>query len=64
MADTQSFTYIDLFAGIGGLRIGADAAGGRCVFTSEYDSFARETYRSNYTESADHEFYEGDIKEI
>jgi len=63
MGNVASFNYIDLFAGIGGLRIGADLLGGRCVFTSEYDKFARETYRANHSDGVDHEFYEGDIKE-
>ena len=39
--------YIDLFAGIGGLRVGADASGGQCVFTSEHDRYAGETYKEN-----------------
>lgn len=38
------FRFIDLFAGIGGLRIGFEGIGGRCVFTSEWDRFSRETY--------------------
>ncbi len=42
------FTFIDLFAGIGGLRRGFDAIGGRCVFTSEWDEYAQSTYRANY----------------
>lgn len=42
------FTFIDLFAGIGGTRIGFERAGGRCVFTSEWDRFANETYRANF----------------
>ena len=39
-----SFTFSDLFAGIGGIRIGFEKAGGRCVFSSEYDRFAQLTY--------------------
>ena len=42
------FTFIDLFAGIGGTRIGFERAGGRCVFTSEWDRYANETYRANF----------------
>src|SRR6185369_16344565 len=42
------FTFIDLFAGIGGLRLGFEAAGGRCVFTSEWDRFAQRTYIENF----------------
>lgn len=43
-----SFTFIDLFAGIGGMRMGFEAAGGRCVFTSEWNPFARKTYAANF----------------
>jgi DNA (cytosine-5)-methyltransferase 1 len=51
-------TFIDLFAGIGGLRLGFEAAGGRCVFTSEWDRFSRKTYIENHGD--DHQFI-GDI---
>ena len=57
----HSFTFIDLFAGIGGLRRGFDAIGGKCVFTSEWDIFAQETYRANY--ECDHDLA-GDITKI
>jgi len=39
------FTFIDLFAGIGGMHFGMSAAGGSCVFASEWDRFAQKTYR-------------------
>ena len=42
----DSFTFIDLFAGIGGFHMGMKANGGQCVFANEWDRFARETYRS------------------
>lgn len=42
------FTFIDLFAGIGGTRLGFEHAGGKCVFTSEYDRFCTQTYRANF----------------
>ncbi|WP_374339207.1 DNA (cytosine-5-)-methyltransferase [Leeia sp.] len=42
------FRFIDLFAGIGGLRQAFDAIGGECVFTSEWDSYAQKTYAANY----------------
>ena len=44
------FTFIDLFAGIGGFRIAMQSAGGRCVFSSEWDEAAKETYFDNYGE--------------
>lgn len=42
------FRFIDLFAGIGGLRRGFEAMGGKCVFTSEWDSHAVRTYDANF----------------
>jgi len=56
-----SFTFIDLFAGIGGLRRAFESAGGRCVFTSEWDKYAQQTYKANY--SADKPIA-GDIVQI
>ena len=44
----KEFTFIDLFAGIGGLRRGFEAIGGRCIFTSEWDRYSQKTYRANY----------------
>ena len=43
-----SFTFIDLFAGIGGFRLAMQANGGECVFSSEWDSAAKQTYYENY----------------
>jgi DNA (cytosine-5)-methyltransferase 1 len=42
------FTFIDLFAGIGGMRAGFESAGGRCVFTCEWNPWAQKTYRENF----------------
>lgn len=42
------FTFIDLFAGIGGIRKGFEQAGGKCIYTSEWDEFAQKTYSNNY----------------
>jgi len=55
------FTFIDLFAGIGGMRRGFEAIGGKCVFTSEWDKYSQQTYRANYPN--DHEIA-GDITKI
>lgn len=44
------FRFIDLFAGIGGLRIGLQKVGGRCVFSSEIDPYAQKTYRAWFGE--------------
>lgn len=43
------FHFIDLFAGIGGFRLGFDAIGGKCVFTSEWNHFCQKTYAENFS---------------
>lgn len=53
------FRFIDLFAGIGGVRLGFQQAGGTCVFSSEYDKGAQNTYKENHGE-----FPFGDITKI
>lgn len=58
--ERTDFRFIDLFAGIGGLRKGFESIGGHCVFTSEWDRWCRETYAANFP--VDHEFG-GDIRE-
>lgn len=55
-----SFTFIDLFAGIGGIRLGFDRIGGNCIFSSEWDRFCRSTYNANF--EPDHPIH-GDIKD-
>lgn len=59
MTTTDSFTFIDLFAGIGGMRLPFEEMGGRCVFSSEIDLAACETYKSNFNE-----WPQGDITQI
>lgn len=44
------FTFIDLFAGIGGMRLAFEACGGECVFTSEWDRYCQRTYYENFGE--------------
>jgi len=56
-----TFTFIDLFAGIGGMRLGFETIGGRCVFTSEWNRFSRETYDENHV--SEHQI-EGDIRQV
>lgn len=56
-----SFSFIDLFAGIGGLRRAMEGAGGRCVFTSEWDRFAQQTYHANFP---DNRPIAGDIRDV
>jgi len=56
---TWDFTFIDLFAGIGGFRQAFQDAGGKCVFSSEWDRFAKQTYEANFGE-----YPYGDIRKI
>ena len=57
-ANDARFRLIDLFAGVGGIRLGFEAHGGRCVFTSEWNDFSKKTYLANHGD--DHPFI-GDI---
>ena len=59
--EDPTFRFIDLFAGIGGLRRGFEPLGGKCVFTCEWDRFAQLTYLANY--DCDHEMA-GDITSV
>lgn len=52
----KKFTFIDLFAGIGGMRIAFDRAGGQCVYSSEWNKYSQQTYFANFGEQP-----EGDI---
>ena len=57
------FSFIDLFAGIGGIRQPFEELGGQCLFTSEWDRHARETYAANYSDGPAHQLV-GDIREF
>lgn len=54
----RHFSFIDLFAGIGGIRQGFETHGGKCIFTSEWNDFSKKTYIENYGDN--HPFI-GDI---
>ena len=56
-----AFRFIDLFAGIGGFRMGFESIGGKCVWTSEWDENCRKTYQANF--ACDHEVA-GDITKV
>jgi DNA (cytosine-5)-methyltransferase 1 len=58
------FRFIDLFAGIGGLRLPFDRLGGTCVFSSEIDKFARQTYEANFGEQPSGDITVIDEKDI
>ena len=57
---SADFRFIDLFAGIGGTRLGIESIGGQCVWTSEWDKFSQKSYTTNFRD--DHEVH-GDIRE-
>ena len=57
------FRFIDLFAGIGGLRRGFDAIGGSCRFTCEWDKYAQKTYAANFHDVDEH-ILAGDIRSV
>lgn len=59
VSSLYKFTFIDLFAGIGGIRLPFNELGGECVFSSEWDKFAQQTYEANFGELP-----KGDITQI
>ena len=59
-----SFRFIDLFAGIGGIRKGFEGIGGLCVFTSEWDREAVRTYRANFSCEEPWHVFNSDIREV
>lgn len=56
---TAGFTFIDLFAGIGGMRIAYERAGGHCVYSNEWNKYSQQTYFANFSEQPD-----GDITKV
>lgn len=61
--ENAAFRFIDLFAGIGGIRLGFEAHGGQCVLTSEWNKFSQQTYLANFPERSNHTFV-GDITQV
>ncbi|MGM9650630.1 MAG: DNA (cytosine-5-)-methyltransferase [Faecousia sp.] len=55
----DGYTFIDLFAGIGGMRLAFEAAGGRCVYSSEWNKYSQQTYYANFGVQPD-----GDITKV
>lgn len=60
----SSFTFIDLFAGIGGMRLGFESAGGKCVFSSEWDASCQKTYQANFGVLPDGDITQIEVEEI
>jgi DNA (cytosine-5)-methyltransferase 1 len=63
-ARPHHFDFIDLFAGIGGIRRGFDQIGGRCVFTSEWNPYAVRTYKANHYSDSHHHIFNEDIRSV
>lgn len=63
-SDEHDFTFIDLFAGIGGIRKGFEGAGGKCLFTSEWNKYAVRTYKANHHCDPDEHIFNEDIRDI
>ncbi len=61
MSKNVSFKFIDLFAGIGGFHLAMTDVGGKCVFASELDKYARQTYKANFEASSPHLFANDEI---
>lgn len=62
--DWNHFSFIDLFAGIGGIRLGFESVGGKCVFSSEFDEDACKTYEANFGEHPSGDITKIDAKDI
>ena len=60
----MSFTFIDLFAGIGGIRLGFEKFQGECVFTSEWDKYSQITYQANFGDEPNGDITKTDVKDI
>jgi DNA (cytosine-5)-methyltransferase 1 len=59
--ENTKFKFIDLFAGIGGFHMAMHSAGGKCVFASEWDKYARITYEANYKKNNEELFLNGNF---
>jgi DNA (cytosine-5)-methyltransferase 1 len=61
----SAFRFVDLFAGIGGMRLGLEANGGECVYSVEWDRFACQTYRARFPDAmASNTLWPGDIRDV
>ena len=63
-SENMQFNFIDLFAGIGGLRIGIEKAGGKCIFSSEWDKYSQKTYYTWFGEMPAGDITKIDISNI
>ncbi len=63
-ATPKPLRFIDLFCGIGGFRIAFEKAGGKCVFSSDYDKFSQQTYKANFGELPHGDINQVDVADI
>lgn len=61
---THKFTFIDLFAGIGGIRLAFEEAGGECVYSNEWNKFSQQTYMANFGDMPDGDITQVDAEDI
>jgi len=61
---SKKFSFIDLFAGIGGMRLAFEHAGGRCVYSNEWNKYCQQTYFANFGEQPDGDITKVDAEEI
>lgn len=59
-----AFSFIDLFAGIGGMRIAYENAGGKCVYSNEWNKYSQQTYYANFGEQPEGDITQVDAKDI
>ena len=62
--ENAAFTFIDLFAGIGGMRIAYEKSGGHCVYSNEWNKYSQQTYFANFGEQPDGDITKVDAKSI
>jgi len=62
--ENHEFKFIDLFAGIGGIRMGFEEQRGLCVFSSEWDKFAIRTYKANFSCDNNYHSFNEDIRDV
>ena len=60
----MSFTFIDLFAGVGGIRLGFEKFKGECVFTSEWDKYSKITYKANFGDEPQDDITKIKVQEV
>ncbi len=63
-SNSYAFKFVDLFAGVGGMRLGFESVGGKCVFSSEWDQHSQKTYAANFGEVPHGDITQIEVNEI